>query len=373
MSRPALLDKLFQAGKTLFKPALIPVDNTTIKAVDNKLAVQKATATTLGGVKISGEDGLVMKSDGSAAVDFDAMPTDKFETMLKSIRVPIWLTGNKSFYVNQATGSDTLDAGRGESASKPFKTIQACLNYICDNYNMSSRVATISVAEGYDSTSGIILPLYNATTGYIRIVGESSSFEGVKTGYIDLSYAVRYDIHNITARVLSIASGIRGTVQCSSGTVNLYNVCCDMKNADQTAGGAIYCLYANTGGLIRIWALGAGDFTPGVTFDIDGASIQGVIFASGVGQIQYAADLTYRGAGTVVNDVTVSNLGMIIRSSSTLEQPGRVPILVIEDGASVTGRRYSATSNGIIAARSAGEEFYPGTITGQTSTGGQYT
>ena len=33
MSRPALLDKLFQTGKTLFKPALIPVDNTTIKEI----------------------------------------------------------------------------------------------------------------------------------------------------------------------------------------------------------------------------------------------------------------------------------------------------------------------------------------------------
>lgn len=237
MSRPALLDKLFQAGKTLFKPALIPVDNTTIKAVNNQLAVQKASATTIGGVKISGEDGLVMKPDGSAAVDFDAMPTDKFETMLKSIRVPIWLTGNKSFYVNQATGSDTLDTGRGESADKPFKSIQTCINYITDNYNMSRYVATI-YCKDVVTTSQVTLPDFSRTTGRIDITKSSdcTADYGLEINYAPIGssfaltcvggdYRLNHIKIDVTDENYTSGSSHWGAVEINSNlaSVNFYN------------------------------------------------------------------------------------------------------------------------------------------------------
>lgn len=118
--------------------------------------------------------GLSVDKSGKIYVDFDNMPTDKFEAMLKSIRVPIWLTADKNFYVNQATGSDTLDAGRGESAEKAFKTIQACVNYVCDNYNISRYIAIINVAAGtYEET--LRFGSYTASTGYIELVGEDTT------------------------------------------------------------------------------------------------------------------------------------------------------------------------------------------------------
>lgn len=116
--------------------------------------------------------GLNVDGKGKLYVDFASMPTDKFESMLKSIRVPVWLTGNKSFYVNINTGSDALDDGRGESAGKPFKTLQACLNYVCDNFNISRHVCTINVAPG--TYSYFSIADFARTTGYIMIVGESA-------------------------------------------------------------------------------------------------------------------------------------------------------------------------------------------------------
>ena len=116
--------------------------------------------------------GLSVDEDGKLFVDFDSMPTDKFEAMLKSIRVPIWLEANKAFYVNQATGSDTLDTGRGESEDKPFKTIQTCINYITDNYNMSRYVATI-YCKDVVTTSQVTLPNFSRTTGRIDITKSS--------------------------------------------------------------------------------------------------------------------------------------------------------------------------------------------------------
>ena len=83
--------------------------------------------------------GLKIGEDGSLDVDFGDMPTDKFEELLKSIRVPIWVERTKKFYVDKSTGSDTLDDGRGESESKPFKTIQACVDYVTSNYNLNKN------------------------------------------------------------------------------------------------------------------------------------------------------------------------------------------------------------------------------------------
>lgn len=112
--------------------------------------------------------GLSVDSSGKLYVDFASMPTDKFEDMLKSIRVPIWLTANKNFYVNGETGSDTLDDDRGLSSSKPFKTISACVKYVTDTYNISSYILYITVAPGV-YTERLQLGQYSATTGYINL------------------------------------------------------------------------------------------------------------------------------------------------------------------------------------------------------------
>ena len=267
-----------------------------------------------------------------------------------------------------------MDDGRGESAAKPFKTIVAAAQYVANNYNMGAYTATIHVAEGYDGYSTLRLPLYNATTGRICIKGESSDYAGVKVGTILLEYAVSYDIVNITARVMTISSGTVGAIQVTAGVLTLYNVCCDMKSANQSSGsGRIFCLYAATNGMIRIWATAADSYTPGVTFDIDGAEIQGILHTTTFGQIQFTADLTYKGAGSVVSaNAYVTMVGVLLRSVSSLAVPGRLPVVVMEEGASVTGSRYQVQQNGILNTGGGGVDFLPGTTAGTTATGGQY-
>lgn len=166
MSRPALIDKLMQAGKWLLKPDLIPVDGTTLKrgAADISVAAEALTRSG-GGLAVDARTGklyvdfslvpddqmqaivlamvqqgggLAVDGTGKLYVDFGSMPTEKFEAMLKSIRVPIWLSKNLAFYVDASTGVDTLDEGRGLSASKPFKTIRTAIEYIANNYNLGS-------------------------------------------------------------------------------------------------------------------------------------------------------------------------------------------------------------------------------------------
>lgn len=111
---------------------------------------------------------------GEIYVDFSQMPTDKFEALLKSIKVPIWLNGNTTFYVNKthSAASDSLttpaDDGRGLTPDKPFKTIQAAINYVINNYNMVNFIATVLVAPG-NYEENLTLGQFSKTTGFIVI------------------------------------------------------------------------------------------------------------------------------------------------------------------------------------------------------------
>ena len=191
MSRPALIDKLCQAGKWLFKPDLVPVDDVTLKRGSTAISVAiDALVRSGGGLAVDAKTerlyvdfslvpddqmqaivlamvqqggGLAVDGTGKLYVDFASMPTDKFESMLKSIRVPVWLSKNLIFYVDAGTGADTLDDGRGLSVSKPFKTIRAAVEYIANNYNLGKYIATVYIGAGI-YREDINLPKYNSTT-----------------------------------------------------------------------------------------------------------------------------------------------------------------------------------------------------------------
>ena len=370
MSRPALLDKLFQAGKTLFKPALIPVDNTTIKAVNNQLAVQKATATTIGGVKITGEDGLVMQSDGSAAVDFDAMPTDKFEAMLKSIRVPIWLEANKAFYVNQATGSDTLDNGRGESESKPFKTIQACVNYVCENYNMSRYNATIYIADGVYSGS-VSLPSYSTSTGTITIRSSSGTASSVTIDRVVCTKACTWSLMQLTIKHPDkTTAGWQYAINAqNSAVISLYDVIVDMTDFEKT-NGDVAVLGCSNGGTINVsanWNTNICGLEVKVSETCEFSSLMRVDTG---GKVLANADITMTGNHEFNPTVYVNSLSQVSFVRTSAPYPDHQPT-VIANG-TYTGQRYQVLRNSIVQTGGGGAELFPGDTAGTMSSGGQY-
>lgn len=137
-------------------------DNDTIFINQNKEIYVKLSALFEAG------GGLAIGQNGRLIVDFSQMPTDKFEALLRQIRVPIWLSGNTNFYVNQAhaNASDELDDGRGLSVSKPFKTIQPCINYVTNNYNMINFQANICISPG-TYQDNLTLGAFSRTSGSI--------------------------------------------------------------------------------------------------------------------------------------------------------------------------------------------------------------
>lgn len=362
------VDNALPGLATTKNPGLVQIGDGLAITPQGLLSVLIASTSQAGLVKP--RYGLKIGKDGSLDVDFGDMPTDKFEELLKSIRVPIWITGNKNFYVNGTTGSDTLDAGRGESAGKPFKTLNACLQYVSENYNLSRYTVTINVAAGDYGRENINLPSYQATTGKIVVQGVKGDCTAVRIGAQVLVYDRIYEVRDVTVQRSNVSSGIVGSIQAEAGSIDLVNVALDTR--DITYGmGSYYPLYAVTGGHIRIWATNDPDHPAGVTIIGNGNTISGWAMVQTAGLLDFAADISITG-GLVFEaaGVVVANHGTWLRSNSSMQNPGRIPELVISG--SYTGRRYSVATNGIISTRVAGADYLPGDITGSVTSGGQY-
>lgn len=337
------------------------------KALEEDLP--KASETQLGGVKITGDDGITINEAGEIAVDFSQMPTDKFEDLVKSIRVPIWLKSGKNFYVNVSTGSDTEDEGRGESASKPFKTIQKCINYIADNYNLSSYIAYVNIADGtYEED--VSLPLYNSTTGSIQISGNSENKNAVIVRRIYSQSAVTYNIRNLTVQRTASFSNFGGIVLISAGRVNFLNVEIDATLVPETSAGfaGLVCssnAFCNISGSSSI-------SNPGIFIRTNATTkcANGIQATSG-GRINFNGNLNLIGdAPENFVCAAADNLSSIRFVSSGLPYPVGTPT-VINEGNKL-GKRYNVRTNAIIDTSGQGPELFPGEIAGTTSSGGQY-
>lgn len=123
--------------------------------------------------------GLTTDDNGDIYVDFSLMPTDKFEDLLKTLTIPIYLDANLYQYVDCNNGDDTIEDGRG-SEDMPWKTISACVDYCTTYYNVNSHHIEIRVLAGtYDEA--VSLGTYTVTTGYIRIRSYPNAHEAIIT------------------------------------------------------------------------------------------------------------------------------------------------------------------------------------------------
>lgn len=382
MSRPSLIEKLMQAGQWLFRPELIPlpdlvktggglaVDTKTGKLyVDFSLVPDdQMQAIVLAMVQEGG--GLAVDGKGQLYVDFASMPTDKFETMLKSIRVPVWLTGNKEFYVDQATGSDTLDDGRGESKEKPFKTIQACVNYVCENYNMSSFRARINISDGtYPEL--LRLPNYSSGTGYVEIRGNNDNKEAVVISGVFIQFASLFTLTSLTARATSAFTAYSAIVQATAGTLNFQNVEIDCTGVPENSA-TFSALWIRNSGVSYI--LGANSMTPptGLTIKINGSGkVSSAVAASSGGTITFNADLFLEGdSPQSFTPISLQSLSTCSFVDSSSNYPGRAPEVTATG--TISGPRYRVSGNSVLDTRGGGPDFLPGTQEGVVGTGGQY-
>ena len=275
------------------------------------------------------------------------------------------------FYVNGTTGSDTLDSGRGESAAKPFKTIQAAINYITDNYNVSRYTATIILAEGtyeenvrlYSYTSGgghisIFGPNFTDGNPKAVILGSLSSNSDAGTWYFGRIKIQNKPNTNSTGTLgyygISVASGVFLTIEGCVIDISEPGPANTWKAAMNTYNGGTIQIHSNSTdkGLV---------VNSGTATDVDY-----ILVAANGSQIILDSDMeinsNIKNGGNVLEVYENSIFRVYTRSGFSK------PVI----SGTVTGKRYDAYLNGIINTRGGGTEYIPGTIAGTTATGGQY-
>lgn len=275
------------------------------------------------------------------------------------------------FYVNQTTGSDVLDDGRGESADKPFATLQAAINYVAANYNLNTYDATIHIDEGYSSTSDIELQSFSTVSGSITITGPDQDHpEYVSIGHVVLNASSSYMLKDLTVKPSNANSFWQG-VYATNGRIDLRNVVIDISDT-QVSSGSLYAMYTEKNGVIRVYAVNSLDIKCGVIIKVSEniVSTSLTMLGSAGGEIQFSADIEIQGNAAVTQTVMANNLGLISRTQSVYINPGRLPVVTATG--TITGKRFACSRNGIISVGGGGEEFFPGTIAGTTITGGQY-
>lgn len=150
-------------------------DGKTIVASGGKLTSDPTNATAAQKKAINqaladADSGLVVdNSTGKLKVDFSQMPTDKFEDLLKGLKMQIPMTSNLEFHVdtNGAAAGDSIIDGRG-TAAKPFKTIQACIDYVTQTYSIGVYHITVKIHPGVYQEQ-VRLSHFNVTNGYILL------------------------------------------------------------------------------------------------------------------------------------------------------------------------------------------------------------
>lgn len=338
-------------------------DNETIRiCADKKIYVPLKTN---GGVKVDSHGLYIDSSDflqlggglakdpatGQIYVDFSAMPTDKFENLLKALHLPIWLSANKNFYVdkNHAQASDAIVEGRGQSANLPFKSIQPCVNYVADNYNLGNYNVYINISPAtYEEY--LQIGSYQSTGGTIHLQSASETQKFVMRGIYPNSNGV-INLHNAKIEYANSARpGSSGYQAISANSyINLYGVEIDTKTGT-THNKRL--LQANTGGTIVLRS---------------GTVLKGEC---------YSAMETQGGDISIFSDVTVNNVVMSM-AFAFANGSGQIGVTNVGNGVpvitgSATGYRYRISGNGRISTGGQGENYFPGTIAGVISPDNKY-
>lgn len=253
----------------------------------------------------------------------------------------------RSYFVNDSTGSDSND---GLSSGNPFKTIQKGIT-VTQSHNMNGFNATINVATGTYAPficgalngSGNVTIVGNLTTP-TNVLIHATTGEAINVsapGYILQGMAVQADANGSAPHQ---GAGIR-----AQAVVVIQNMSFGVCSAAHR--------YVDPGGLIL--ANGTSNGFPSAFLNITGNAPYH-IFSSGVVQ-ESQTILNINGTLAFTAFISMQNLGVWFGPYSAINITG-----------SVTGSRYSVSTNAIINTLGGGASYLPGSTAGSTATGGQY-
>lgn len=341
----------------------------TSKAVKTAFDMAAAVATKERPGNVRPGAALSVDASGILSISPADATGDELDGIRRGLGILIPLTANKEFHVNGETGSDTIDAGRGESADRPFRTLQACLDHVCGNYAVGKYIVDIRLHNG-TYPGPFTLGAFARTTGGIRLSCYSADYAATLTSrnaYLFTAWGGVWTLSGLNIDVqadensgLAVPStmGIIAASDC-----NVYLDGCSFNAAysgDAPAKARLMRLFvANKNGLINFSSTARAKNS--ITFSKGNATELSVLSASFGGQINLAA------SGTSQAECTITAAGdcsvFAAAGGGIITRPAALNFYAVVQG-DVTGQRYAATHGGAISVAGAGPEFYPGTKAG---------
>lgn len=263
------------------------------------------------------------------------------------------LTSALTLYVNGSTGSDS---NNGLTSGSAFATIQHAINVLQQNYDLNGQAVTISIADG------TYAPVYISGP----FIGDNRPSADTNTSPLvtlsgDTTTPTNCSIASTTsASALTVVHGARINIQGFS--------------LSSTSGNGIYAAYGSLvflTGAVNFGACSGTQTSQIAAFDSATVRILANFTVSagapsfvhvGYSGCVEAIGITGTFNGTPAYSFYTAyadTLGMIAFNGCTLS-------------GSATGTRYAISSNAVADTYGAGANFFPGSVAGTTSTGGQY-
>ncbi|MEY9179731.1 hypothetical protein [Bradyrhizobium sp. USDA 313] len=264
------------------------------------------------------------------------------------------LTAPLTYYVNKTTGDDAAFDGTtavpvAGTTHGPFKTIMKAVNTAYTYQPSAAYAITIQVADNTYFES-VVSPSIPGPS--IVLNGNSAAPQNVTIDSTGLGNTVSVNGPNIwTAQNLRIQNG---TVNMAGFAANGAGASLSTQNTISN-NVASWCFLGNGLGAINM-----GKHTWGGNSSYCMAAYRN-------GTINMAGGSTPM---TINTPITVTDFAICV-SGGQIEVPATgTPVFV--GAGNVTGGKYFATLNGVINTQGAGASYFPGTVTGTLTQGGQY-
>jgi len=341
-----LIDNGSGGANALVCAPLVPFDSLNLNTI---LWILPA-ATNTGGATFNlgiGGNAALLRPDGSPLQAGDYIAGRPFPA--------IYLSGAWRMLLNRVTmqlgaaGTITVNALSGNDATgnfaNPFQTLQGAWNWLLSNINVAGNILTANCSGAFAAGINAVTPVQGAGN-YDRIVfnfAPGSTLNTASDGFIASGGAA----FTVTGGLTLSSSGGSGLRIYDDGKIGY--------------GGVNFAACAND----HIVVAENGRATPLASYTVSGGA-QCHMQAYDAGRVRPGAEL-----GAIVQvtgNPTFSNAFAYCNAASIISLPSSA---LSFSGAAV-GQRYYAGLNGVIYTQGAGASFFPGTIAGTTTAGGQY-